>query len=114
MKRYTKRMHVDELRTKYDHLIGWGAGKDEFLTRYNPSLYRLDYMIDGKDNYVGEIRCGMKISSKAILKELVGRKICFVIYPHAEDEIVQQIREYIEDFDIIVSKLLDYENPITL
>ncbi len=46
--RYTCKTNINELRTSYDYLVGWGAGRDEYDRRYNLSLYQLDYMIDVK------------------------------------------------------------------
>ena len=50
MIQYTKMQDIEYLKDNYDYLVGWGVGRDEFLGRYNPSLYHLDYMIDGRDH----------------------------------------------------------------
>lgn len=107
MKRYITRQTITFLRNEYKYLVGWGAGRDEFFRRYNPAMYQLDYMIDSKNCYFGDI-CGIKISSEAILDGLKDRgRICFIIYPNAELEIIEQIQQHVLDFDIIAARLID-------
>ncbi len=108
MIQYTKMQDIEYLKDNYDYLVGWGVGRDEFLGRYNPSLYHLDYMIDGRDHCVGQIKCGMKISPKSVLNEIKDKgTICFIIYPNPELEIIQQIQEFVTDFSVIVSRLVN-------
>ena len=91
MYRYTEMQKISSLRKEYDYLVGWGAGREEFFVHYNPAMYRLDYMIDIKESYHGKIICGVQISDRQILKELRGQgKICVIIYPNAEYEIIEQ------------------------
>lgn len=59
--RYTKITSAEELRKKYDVLIGWGAGRDAFSKCYNPFGYKLDVMIDTARNLQGMIINGIKI-----------------------------------------------------
>lgn len=106
---YTERERIEDLRKRHECLIGWGAGRDEFIRRYNMTLYPLDHMIDSKA-YQGEVVCGMRVSAPDILNELKGKDICFVMYPHSELEIVQQISEYMDGFSFIVSRLIDFDD----
>lgn len=109
MYRYTEKTKISFLRKEYKYLVGWGAGRDEFFLRYNPAMYHLDYMIDINESYHGKIICGVQISDKKVLKELKGKgKICVIIYPNSEYEIIEQMKEYIDDFDVIISRLIDW------
>lgn len=115
--RYTEKTDIHELRQKYDYLIGWGVGRKEYCLRYNPSLYQLDYLIDGLDREVGSVICGMKVSPKSILKKFMKdsnpkRKICFILFPNPEYEILAQIMEYLEEFDFIVSRLIELDSKL--
>lgn len=115
MYRYLKKTSFESLRKTHKYLVGWGAGQDEYFKRYNISMYKLDYMIDTKESYIGKIICGMKICSKEILKTLnVSEKICFIIFPNVELEIIEQIQEYMTEFDIIAARLIDCgEQPVS-
>jgi len=42
----TTRTSAAELHNKYDTLIGWGAGRNEYVRKYNPCLFAMDYMIE--------------------------------------------------------------------
>ena len=95
--RYTCKTNINELRTSYDYLVGWGAGRDEYDRRYNLSLYQLDYMIDAAKENWGKIRCGIKMESQEILKNLVGKKVCFIIYPNIELEIMPEIEKHLKE-----------------
>ena len=105
--RYTCKTNINELRTSYDYLVGWGAGRDEYDRRYNLSLYQLDYMIDAAEENWGKIRCGIMMESQEILKNLVGKKVCFIIYPNIELEIMPEIEKYLKEYDFIASRLID-------
>ena len=108
MYRHTEMRRAHDLRNEYKYLVGWGAGKEEYFMHYNPAMYHLDYMIDINEAYHGKTICGVQISGKQILKELKDQgKICVIIYPNAECEIIEQISEYLDDFDIIVSRLIE-------
>ena len=108
MYRHTEMRGAHDLRNEYKYLVGWGAGKEEYFMHYNPAMYHLDYMIDINEAYHGKTICGVQISGKQILKELKDQgKICVIIYPNAEYEIIEQISEYLDDFDIIVSRLIE-------
>ena len=110
MYRYTEMQKISFLRKKYKYLVGWGAGREEFFRHYNPAMYHLDYMVDINEAYHGKTICGVQISDRQILKGLKDQgKICVIIYPNAEYEIMEQAREYMDDFDVIVSRLIDCE-----
>jgi hypothetical protein len=42
-------------------LIVWGVARHEFCERYNPFMYKLDYLIDKNEKCVGEIYGGMEV-----------------------------------------------------
>lgn len=113
MMRYTKMTSARELRGKYDGLIGWGAGRDAFSKCYNPFLYKLDVMVDAAEALKGQTINGMKIESPSQLTEYKDKKICLVIFPNLEDEIIAEAERYISIFDTIVGSLVSIEdNPL--
>ena len=67
--RYTKKVKYEELREKYDYIIGWGTPRNEFKSRYNPFMYKLDFVINGQNRDVGKIICGIKVYGIDKLKE---------------------------------------------
>lgn len=109
--KYLKRTKVEELRKKYDLLIGWGNGIIEFERKYNPSMYKLDYMINGQGKNVGEIICGCKISGPDVLKGFSGKKVCVIIYPNIEQECLNQIHLLLPEADTIIGRLVDAGVP---
>lgn len=112
--RYTCKTKIEDLRNNHDLLIGWGAASNEFERRYNPSYYKLDYMIDADNSKRGDKVCGIRIDSKDILKDFKGKKICFVLFPNLEQEIIEQITEYIGEFDSIVARLVEFDDPLVV
>lgn len=104
--RIKEKTKFNDLRAKYDYLIGWGAAKEEFEKRYTPFMYKLDYMIDSYREE--DIICGTKIYNKTILEDVDKHSnICFVIFPNLEDVIVEDIKACgFEQFDTIVSRLI--------
>lgn len=111
--RYVQKTNIDYLRNKYKLLIGWGAAQKEFITKYNPMMYQLDYLIDANERLNNTIKCGISISNPEILNSLKDEKdICFIIFPNTEIEIIEQINQYMTDYDFIVSRLVECESPI--
>lgn len=107
--RYTKKVKYEELREKYDYIIGWGTPKNEFKSRYNPFMYKLDFVINGQNRDVGKIICGIKVYGIDKLKEVEESKVCVVIAPNIEYEIIKQIEKYIPGADTIVARLVEAE-----
>lgn len=105
--KYIKRTKVEELRKKYDLLIGWGNGIIEFERKYNPFLYKLDYMINGQGKNVGDIICGCRIYGPEVLQMMRDKKVCVIIYPNIEQECLNQIHELLPEADTIVGRLVD-------
>ena len=103
----TSRVSAEELREKYDMLIGWGAAKNEYMRKYNPCLFPLDYMIDINKELEGKIICGMKISNVDILEKLANDHVCFIIFPNIEQAVDQKASKYVKDYDTVVSALVD-------
>lgn len=104
--RIISRTNVEELRNMYDLLIGWGTEGLEFEKRYNPSMYKLDYLINGKGENVGNVACGTIIRGVDALKEIKNKKICVIIYPNKEMEILNQVLSYLPNADTIMGRLL--------
>ena len=105
--KYVERTSIKELREKYDYIVGWGNSIIEFERKYNPLLYKLDYMINGQGKNVGDIICGCEISSPEVTREILDKKVCVIIYPNIEQECMQQIQELLPNADTIVGRLVD-------
>ena len=107
--RYIKRTSIEEIKKNYDIIVGWGNSVVEFERFYNPSLYKLDYLINGQSLNTGEVICGCKVYPPTILNEIKesGKKICFIIFPNIEVECTKQIELFISDADTIVGRLID-------
>lgn len=110
--KYLEPIKAENLICNYDVVVGWGTGALEFETRYNPMLYRIDYMVNGENIDVGSVICGIKVYSKDDLKNLPikNRKVLVVIFANMENVIQQQIKEYIPGADTIVSRLIRCHN----
>lgn len=103
----TKPTEIKELRKNYDLLIGWGNSRIEFERRYNPTMYKLDYMINGKADNAGEIICGMEIQSPDILKYIpTDKKILIIIFPNIENRIIEQASHILPNADTIIHRLI--------
>ena len=110
--RYIEKTKIEVLRNSYQYLVGWAPGI-EFYKRYNPNMYKLDFMIDGLNNSLGEVICGIEISPASILEKLKDEKTCVIIYHNAENEILDQIHKYAPNVDTIISRLLEVPGQIT-
>lgn len=108
--RYTKKINLEDLTENYDVMVGWGVGEEEFCKQYNPFLYKLDYMIDKNVCLQGQTFNGIVVSNPKVLSELKGKKVCIIIFPNLENEIIQNALEYLDEFDTIVSRLLYIDN----
>lgn len=110
--RYTKKTKVEELRKKYEYIVGWGAG-GEFRKYYEGRTF-LDYMIDSGEKgrgRVGQYINGLKISGIDAIEHLAkeSNSLLIVIYPNIEQEILNSIHTvFPESVDTIVARLLDY------
>ncbi len=104
----TNKVSAKELREKYDILIGWGAGRLEYISRYNPCLFPLDYMIDIDRRLEGKILCGMKISGIDILDDLKDKTVCFIVFPQIEQIIEEEVKKHLKNYDIVVSRLVEF------
>lgn len=103
----THKLDCDRLRDHYDLVIGWGVARNEYEKKYNPLMYKLDYMIDGMGRCVGEMICGNRICDKEILKGLTDKKILFVVFPNIENSVIAYAQEIgIREFDTIISRLI--------
>ena len=73
--RYTERTSAKKLRENYDLLVGWGGGVLEFESRYNPSMYRLDYLINGRGSNIGGQSCGYVIQDTSVIDSIKETKM---------------------------------------
>lgn len=107
----TTKTPVAELK-KYDLLIGWGVGRNEYVKKYNPCLFTMDYMIDVDEKLEGKTICGMKISNAHILDKLADKYICFIVFPNIEQAVEQEAAKYVKKYDIIISSLIENRGGI--
>lgn len=95
---------------KNDVLVGWGVGRKEYLLKYNPYLFPLDYMIDIDRRVEGRTICGMKISNVDILDKMRDKYICFIVFPNIEQAVEQEALKHVKNFDIVVAALMEVED----
>lgn len=103
----TSRISAAELREKYDVLIGWGVGRNEYIRKYNPFLFPMDYMIDINKELEGKTICGMKVSNTDILEKVADNHVCFIVFPNIEQSVEQEVSKYVKNYDIVVSALIE-------
>lgn len=103
----THKISIAELRRKYDVVIGWGTSRSEYIMKYNPCIYQMDYMVDINRKLEGQTICGMKISSVDILKNFLNKRLCIIVFPNIEEAVIQEASKYLENYDIVVSALVD-------
>ncbi|MGN1167882.1 MAG: FkbM family methyltransferase [Lachnospiraceae bacterium] len=108
--KYTTVTNFEKIRQKYSCVIGWGTGP-LFQMNYNPQLLNLDAIIDGTGKMVGQKICGIKVKDESYLSHIEGKTliILFAIY---ENEIIDQIKKYQKDIDLIVYALLETGNCV--
>lgn len=107
--RIIKKTMYQDLRKKYDVLIGWGAGV-EFQKYYNPMLLKLDAVIDGGNKNIGTIKNGILIQGiEAVGQYAEHDSVLVIIYPNIENEIILQVQQLLPKADTIVARLLDIE-----
>lgn len=104
--RYIEAVEYKAIRNRYDCIVGWGTSQKEYMKLYNPFMYKIDYMINGKGENVGEYICGNKICSPDELENIKAKKVCVIIFANMEYDIIPQIKRYIPDADTIVSRLI--------
>lgn len=114
--RYINKTKVEELRNKYEYIIGWGAG-GEFRKHYVGRNF-LDYIVDsgekGKQR-IGQYINGLKVSDINEIESLskYSDSTLIVIYPNIEQEILKSIYTVFSDsVDTIVARLLDYGDEV--
>lgn len=107
--KYTNKTSIHELRSSYDLIIGWGTPVLEYQSRYNPTHYKLDYLINGKGTNIGQVLCGNKTYDMSILKQFTDKKVCIIIYQNKEPEIQKQIQSVLPSADTIVSRLVQVD-----
>ena len=58
----------------------------------------------------GNVINGIKIENPSILDKYKDKKICLVIFPNLEEEIIAEAEQYLSNFDTIVGSLVSVEN----
>ncbi|MEZ3463470.1 MAG: FkbM family methyltransferase [Lachnospiraceae bacterium] len=107
--RYTAKESYIELRSRYDKIIGWGAGA-EFRKFYDHTLFQFDHMIDGAGRNVGNILNGIMVQGiETVTQYKHSDSLLVVIYPNIENEILQQIRVILPKADTIAARLICIE-----
>lgn len=91
---------------KYDYLVALGNSSIEFERCYNPTMYPLKYLINGRGANIGHVCFGNVIQPPNVLKTVKDKKVCVIIYTNTEDEIISQILEMIPAAETIVGRLV--------
>ena len=104
--RYLQRTGIQELRKQYKLIIGCAATKDEYYKFYNPSMYKLDYMFDGRGYEENEFICGYKILSVEEISDIKEPSICVIIFHNCETEMLDVVKELLPQADTILSRLV--------
>lgn len=107
--RYQVRTNIKDLQMKYDYLVGWGNSSIEFERRYNPTMYTLKYLVNGRGAHIGRVCCGNVIQPPNVLNTIKDKKVCVIIYTNTEEEIISQIHEIIPEADTIVGRLVSID-----
>lgn len=105
--KYTKKTSIEKLRSYYDLIVGWGTTMIEYQNRYNPTHYKLDYLINGKGTNIGQVLCGNQTYDTSVLEQYRDKKVCIIIYQNKEPEIQRQIQSILPNADTIVSRLVE-------
>lgn len=105
--KYTRITNIHELQSNYDLIVGWGTPVIEYQNRYNPTHYKLDYLINGKGQNIGEVFCGNQVYHMSILEQFQDKKVCIIIYQNKKPEIQKQIQSVLPNADTIVSRLIE-------
>lgn len=66
--KYTKKTPIEHLRANYDLVVGWGTPVIEYQNKYNPTHYKIDYLINSKGTNIGTVLCGNETHDMSILK----------------------------------------------
>lgn len=104
--RHLERTSIQELRKRYKLIIGCAATKDEFYKFYNPNMYKIDLMFDGRGYEEGEIICGHEILPVSAIRKIKEPSVCVIIYHNCETEMLEVINELLPQADTILSRLV--------
>lgn len=113
--RYLTRTSIIELKAKYKHIIGWGAG-GAFRKTPQARLF-MDYIVDTGEKgsqWIGKMLWGVRVCSPEDVKELVkSDTVLFVIFPNIENLILDSLRQtFTGDVDFIVGRLVDWGETV--
>lgn len=105
--RYVKKTAFDDIKEKYDCIVGWGTGT--LLKRnYRKNLFKMDFIIEGRNKTFNNEFQGVFIYGPEKLLEVKGKSLV-IIYTIYEQEILNQIEELKIDADIIIYNLLEFK-----
>lgn len=108
MKFLTKK-NIQKIRDQYDYVIAWGHSDTYMEQYYTPLMYKIDYVINGLGQHVGEYVSGHKIVGPEVIKTLpTDSKVLIILFANVESIIYPQIAEAMGDieYDSIMSKLI--------
>ena len=98
--KYTCHTNIDDIRSKYDHIIAWGGGALLSLN-YWPEIVQAEFI--GKN--AGKIFRGTEVRAPKELETVEG-KCLVVIYTIYEKQVLEQIQQYKRDVDTVIFPLL--------
>jgi FkbM family methyltransferase len=107
--KYLTKTNIQKIRDQYDYVIAWGHSDTYMEQYYNPLMYKLDYVINGLGQHVGEYVSGNKISSPEVIKDIPkDSKVLIILFANVESIIYPQIAEAMGEieYDSIMSKLV--------
>lgn len=110
--RYLSATPAKQLEKEYDIIIGWGTMDYEFCRRYNPTLYRMDYLVNGLSDGKGSVLCGKKVHGPDLFEKvnIDNKKVLVIIYPNIEDIIYAQVSQLLPNADTIIHRLIICDN----
>ncbi|WP_026670923.1 FkbM family methyltransferase [Butyrivibrio sp. AE3006] len=107
--RYITSTKIEDIRDRYDLIIGWGNSNFHYERFYNPSMYKIDYIINGLNRDIGKVICGNQIFGTDKVSEIKDeQRLLIIIYSNIEDVVMGQLEEYLKgkQYDTIVSRLI--------
>ena len=107
--KYITKTDIETLRDRYDYIIGWGISDFQMERFYNPSMYSMDYLVNGVDKEIGSIVCGNKVYDVSLFDSLdKNKRFLFIIFTNMEDIITNQITKTLghDNYDYIVNRLI--------
>ena len=76
--KFLTKTNIDKIKDHYDYIIAWGHSDTYMEQYYTPLMYRIDYVINGLGQHVGEYVSGHKIDGPEIIKDYKRTPECLL------------------------------------